>query len=84
MMCSEVKESVAIVKDGVVAKWRSAVWMAASSALSTVLFSSCPVASMRSSVSDCGWMTAAPSLGLGSILEPSVYTQEAGSHRGVH
>jgi hypothetical protein len=28
-------------------------------------------------------ITAAPSLGLGSILEPSVYTQSSGSHLGV-
>ena len=50
MMWSDVRESVAIVSEGVVAKWRSAVWMAASSARRTVLFSSCHVASMRSSV----------------------------------
>jgi hypothetical protein len=29
-------------------------------------------------------MTEAPSLGLGSIFEPSVYTQASGSHMGVH
>ena len=72
MMWSDVRESVAIVRDGAVTKCRRAVWMAASSALSTVLFSSRPVASMRSSVLEFGWMTAAPNVGLGSVLEPSV------------
>ena len=71
-MWSDVRESVAIVSEEEVAKCRSAVWMAASSARRTVLFSSWPVASMRSSVLDCGCITAAPNMGLASILEPSV------------
>ena len=68
----DVRESVAMVSVGEVAKCSKAVWMAASSARRTVLFSSWPVASMRIYVWDCGWMTAAPRVGLGSILEPSV------------
>ena len=83
MMWSDVRESDAIVKDGVAEKCSRAVWMAASSALSTVLFSSRPVASMSSSVLEDGCMTAAPKVGLGSILEPSVYTHDWGSQRGV-
>ena len=54
MMWRDVRESVAMVSVGEAAKCRRAVWMAASSARRTVLFSSWPVASMRSSVLVCG------------------------------
>ena len=57
--------------------------MAASSARRTMLFSSRPVASIRMDVWVGLCITAAPSLGLGSILEPSVYTQSSGAHLGV-
>ncbi len=58
--------------------------MAASSARRMMLFSSMPVASMRMVVFVGLCITEAPSLGLGSIFEPSVYTQASGSHMGVH
>ncbi len=58
--------------------------MAASSARRIMLFSSTPVASMRMVVFVGLCITEAPSLGLGSILDPSVYTQAPGSHMGVH
>ena len=58
--------------------------MAASSARRMMLFSSTPVASMRMVVFVGLCITEAPSLGLGSIFEPSVYTQASGSHMGVH
>ena len=57
--------------------------MAASSALRMMLFSSRPVASIMMEVLLGLCMTAAPSLGLGSILDPSVYTQSSGLHSGV-
>ena len=57
--------------------------MAASSARRTMLFSSRPVASIMIDVLVGLCMTAAPSLGLGSILDPSVYTQSSGLHSGV-
>ena len=57
--------------------------MAASSARRTMLFSSRPVASIRMDVWVGLCITVAPSLGLGSILEPSVYTQSSGSHLGA-
>ena len=58
--------------------------MSASSARRTMLFSSSPVASIMIDVLVGLCMTAAPSLGLGSILDPSVYNQSSGLHSGVH
>ena len=57
--------------------------MATSSARRIVLFSSSPVASIRISVEVEGCITAAPSLGLGSIFDPSVYTHSSGVQRGT-
>ena len=77
-ICRAVRESVAIWRSGSFAKVIKAWWMATSSARRTVLFSSNPVASISISVEVEGCITAAPSLGLGSIFEPSVYTHCSG------
>ncbi len=83
IICSAVRESVAILRSSRCRRVVSATCMAASSARRTMLFSSRPVASIRMVVWVGLCITAAPSLGLGSILEPSVYTQSSGSHLGV-
>ncbi len=67
-ICRAVRESVAMQRSGSFAKASRAWWIATSSARRTVLFSSSPVASIRISVEVDGCITAAPSLGLGSIF----------------
>ncbi len=84
MICRAVSESVAIWRSSRCCRVVRATWMATSSARSMMLFSSTPVASMSMAVFVGLCMTDAPSLGLGSIFEPSVYTQASGSHIGVH
>ncbi len=71
-ICRDVRESVAMQRSGSFAKVSKAWWIATNSARRTVLFSSSHVASIRISVEVEGCITAAPSLGLGSIFEPSV------------
>ena len=56
--------------------------MAASSARRIVLSSSWPVALMRIVRPEAGWTTAAPKVGSGSCLDPSVYTHSSGFQAG--